>query len=157
MDGTDQDHADPHDYRWIIEEDRTFYIDPNCRRIQYRGLPDDSVLRRFGTNFHTSYMPVVAQGCTGRLSCESGQTGLARRTAPRCAISATAFAAPDATQQTPVLIPARSLSIRPSATTSRFCRAMRDRIRGHAMGGSADHRDRLRAWQTGCNGALSSP
>src|SRR6202011_2674391 len=25
-------------------------------------------------NFHTSYMPVVATGCTGTLSCESGQT-----------------------------------------------------------------------------------
>ena len=28
----------------------------------------------FGTNFHTSYMPVVATGCTGALSCESGQS-----------------------------------------------------------------------------------
>ncbi len=27
-----------------------------------------------GTNFHTSNMPFVAQGCTGPLSCETGQT-----------------------------------------------------------------------------------
>jgi hypothetical protein len=28
----------------------------------------------FGVNFHTSYMPLVATGCTGPLSCESGQS-----------------------------------------------------------------------------------
>src|SRR5262249_41310548 len=28
------------------------------------------------TNFHTSYMPVVAQGCVGTTSCEDGQTVL---------------------------------------------------------------------------------
>src|SRR2546430_6212612 len=32
------------------------------------------IVPTFGTNFHTSYMPVVAAGCTGPLSCESGQT-----------------------------------------------------------------------------------
>ncbi len=26
----------------------------------------------FGTNFHTSYMPLVATGCTGPMSCEEG-------------------------------------------------------------------------------------
>ena len=66
------------DYRWIIEEDRTFYVDPNCQanplpatcpRATSQGTP-----AIFGTNFHTSYMPIVAQGCTGPLSCESGQT-----------------------------------------------------------------------------------
>ena len=30
----------------------------------------------FGVNFHSSYMLVVAQGCTGPISCESGQTML---------------------------------------------------------------------------------
>ena len=67
------------DYRWIIEEDRTFYIDPNCTT---NPLPSNcptisSTVTSplvFGTNFHTSYMPVVATGCTGPLSCESGQT-----------------------------------------------------------------------------------
>ena len=54
------------DYRWIIEEDRTFNIVPN---------PTTSN-QNFGTNFHTSYMPVVASGCVGVVACESGQTVL---------------------------------------------------------------------------------
>ena len=57
------------DYRWIIEEDRTFYIDPSQQT-------NSSIVPIFGTNFHTSYMPIVAQGCTGPISCESGQTVL---------------------------------------------------------------------------------
>jgi Bacterial Ig domain len=57
------------DYRWIIEEDRTFYISPNPP-----ANTPGTVVPTFGTNFHTSYMPVVAQGCTGTLSCEGGQT-----------------------------------------------------------------------------------
>ena len=66
------------DYRWIIEEDRTFYVDPHCTT---NPLPTDcpkvtpsGAPAAFGTNFHTSYMPLVATGCTGPLSCESGQT-----------------------------------------------------------------------------------
>jgi len=66
------------DYRWIIEEDRTFFVDPNCTTnplpmtcptVTSQGAP-----AAFGTNFHTSYMPLVASGCTGPLSCETGQT-----------------------------------------------------------------------------------
>ena len=60
------------DYRWVIEEDRTFYIDP--ANTTNRG--GTTIVPTFGTNFHTSYMPLVAQGCTGDLSCESGQTVL---------------------------------------------------------------------------------
>ena len=65
------------DYRWIIEEDRTFYVDPNCTtNPPPTGCPTaaSGIVPTFGTNFHTSYMPVVATGCTGTLSCESGQT-----------------------------------------------------------------------------------
>ena len=65
------------DYRWIIEEDRTFYIDPACqvnsttnRPATCPPLPVPSI----GTNFHTSYMPVVASGCVGQFACEFGQT-----------------------------------------------------------------------------------
>jgi hypothetical protein len=67
------------DYRWIIEEDRTFYIDPKCqinstdpavRPSTCPPLPVESL----GYNFHTANMPVVAQGCTGPVSCEGGQT-----------------------------------------------------------------------------------
>ncbi len=59
------------DYRWIIEEDRTFYVDPN--NTTNTGAAGSTSVPTFGVNFHTSYMPVVATGCTGQLSCESGQ------------------------------------------------------------------------------------
>src|SRR5262249_26090521 len=65
------------DYRWIIEEDRTFYIDPT--KTTNPG-PTGPIVPVLGVNFHTSYMPVVAQGCTGSLSCESGQTLLGAST-----------------------------------------------------------------------------
>jgi len=65
------------DFRWIMEEDRTFYINPACTtNPPPAGCPSSAsgIVPTFGTNFHTSYMPVVAAGCTGDLSCESGQT-----------------------------------------------------------------------------------
>lgn len=67
------------DYRWIIEEDRTFFIDPKCqinstnpalRPSTCPPLPVESL----GYNFHTASMPVVAQGCVGKASCEDQQT-----------------------------------------------------------------------------------
>jgi len=77
LDGADHKTLIP-DYRWVIEEDRTFYIDPNCTT---HPLPAGctpfgaaGIVPTFGTNFHTSNMPVVATGCTGPLSCEGGQT-----------------------------------------------------------------------------------
>jgi hypothetical protein len=78
LDGTTKDPTKPiTDYRWIIEEDRTFYVDPNCTtNPPPAGCPTaaSGIVPTFGTNFHTSYMPLVATGCTGDLSCESGQT-----------------------------------------------------------------------------------
>ncbi|HEY0745101.1 MAG TPA: choice-of-anchor D domain-containing protein [Steroidobacteraceae bacterium] len=65
------------DYRWVIEEDRTFYIDPKCTtNPPPAGCPTigNGLVPTLGVNFHTSNMPFVAQGCTGPLSCESGQT-----------------------------------------------------------------------------------
>ena len=73
------------DYRWIIEEDKTFWVDPNCTTnssITTPGCPSvvggagttGSTIPTFGVNFHTSNMDFVAQGCTGPLSCEGGQT-----------------------------------------------------------------------------------
>ena len=67
------------DYRWIIEEDRTFYVDPKCTtNPPPSGCPGASsgIVPTFGVNFHTSNMPFVAQGCTGPQSCEAGQTVL---------------------------------------------------------------------------------
>jgi hypothetical protein len=58
------------DYRWVIEEDKTFYIDPT--KTTNNG--GSTVVPTFGVNFHTSHMEYVAQGCTGQLSCEGGQT-----------------------------------------------------------------------------------
>src|SRR2546429_5801750 len=71
------------DYRWDIEEDRTFYVNPNCTTnppaagcpgATTAGLGTTGIVPTFGTNFHTSYIPLVAAGCTGQLSCEGGQT-----------------------------------------------------------------------------------
>ncbi len=69
VDGADKTTAIT-DYRWIIEEDRTFFIDPT----KTTNTGGTTIVPTFGTNFHTSFMPVVATGCTGALSCESGQT-----------------------------------------------------------------------------------
>jgi hypothetical protein len=55
------------DYRWIIQEDLTFKVDPT-------GTPSIST-RTLGTSFHRSHMPVVATGCVGSVSCGSGQQG----------------------------------------------------------------------------------
>jgi hypothetical protein len=71
------------DYRWIIEEDKTFWVDPNCTTnssITTPGCPSivgpsgQSTIPVFGVQFHTSNMDFVAQGCTGPQSCEGGQT-----------------------------------------------------------------------------------
>ena len=57
------------DYRWIIEEDQTIPIDANVETTS-----TETPVRNAAINFHTSHMPVVAQGCVGPVSCESGQT-----------------------------------------------------------------------------------
>ena len=63
------------DYRWVIEEDETFFVDPNRTNTCPLGSTTcTAIVPTFGTNFHTSYMRFVAQGCTGPLSCEGGQT-----------------------------------------------------------------------------------
>ncbi len=70
------------DYRWVIEEDKTFYVNPalHDEHQQRRRVPGcvsptaTSVPPTFGVNFHTSHMEYIAQGCTGTastdLSCE---------------------------------------------------------------------------------------
>ena len=98
------------DYRWVIEEDRTFFVDPGCTAnpppatSAATGLPcanaSTGVLPTFGTNFHTSHMNLVAQGCTGPLSCESGQTLLG---APAVCDVGDGACRTTGTQETPVL------------------------------------------------------
>ena len=53
---TDPDGGPVTSYRWILQEDVTYHMDPNAP-------PDPSDM--LSVNFHKSYMPVVAQGCTG--------------------------------------------------------------------------------------------
>ena len=79
------------DYRWIIEEDKTFYIDPGCTSnpapatSSVTGLKciqtGSGTVPILGVNFHSSDMTYVAQGCTGPQSCESGQTVLGQAAA----------------------------------------------------------------------------
>ena len=53
------------DYRWVIEQDMTYHSAP--------GVTTPTPQQTLATSFHRSYMPVVASGCTGPLSCETGQ------------------------------------------------------------------------------------
>jgi len=88
LDGQDKTTAIT-DYRWIIEEDRTFFVDPNCSaNPPPAGCPTaaSGIVPTLGTNFHTSYMPYVAQGCTGPLSCEYGQTAFNPATGTHTAV-----------------------------------------------------------------------
>jgi hypothetical protein len=54
------------DYSWVIEEDTSFYTTP--------GVSTPPPTTTIGTSFHKSYMPLVASGCTGPISCGVGQT-----------------------------------------------------------------------------------
>jgi hypothetical protein len=101
------------DYRWIIEEDRTFWVDPNCTTntsISTAGCPGvvpgpagTTTVPAFGVNFHASTMPFVAQGCTGPLSCESGQTMLDTRATVPGATAGTTVPNPTLGQHIPAV------------------------------------------------------
>jgi hypothetical protein len=66
------------DYKWIIEQDLTYYVDPNCQQYGPGGTKPATCPAGFpptlGTQFHASYMPVIASGCTGPQSCGRGQS-----------------------------------------------------------------------------------
>jgi hypothetical protein len=87
---TPTDHTlDITDYRWVIEEDRTFYVDPACQINDPSGKLRPSTcpplpVQSQGYSFHTSTMGVVAAGCTGPVSCEQGQTINGGATAVAC-------------------------------------------------------------------------
>jgi hypothetical protein len=88
------------DYKWIIEQDLTFPIDPACQVNSATSGTAQSPVRPAGcpqtagapptpaTNFHTSFMPVIAEGCTGPQSCSRGQT--VYDPAPNCATTGNA-------------------------------------------------------------------
>ena len=98
------------DYRWIIEEDKSFYIDPGCTSnpppgtSTVTGLPctklTTGTVPILGVNFHTSDMTFVAQGCTGSVSCEFGQTVLG---APAVCDVGNGACRTTATSKTPVM------------------------------------------------------
>ena len=103
--GANADTGQINDYRWIIEEDRTFYVDPKCqvnstdvslRPASCPPLPVQSL----GYNFHTSYMPIIAAGCVGTVSCEAGQSFGGGTTAVACDLGNGACRA--AAQKTPL-------------------------------------------------------
>lgn len=56
--------ADITAYRWLVQEDTSFQVDP---------ANPAPLLEIQSLNFHKSYMPVIAQGCVG--SCEAAQGG----------------------------------------------------------------------------------
>jgi Bacterial Ig domain/Abnormal spindle-like microcephaly-assoc'd, ASPM-SPD-2-Hydin len=130
------------DYRWIIEEDRTFYINPGCtQNPPPAGCPTATagIVPTLGTNFHTSYMPYVAQGCTGPQSCEGGQTVLGQ---PSVCDVGNGLCRPDTTgngftQVTPdqvALDPTKHyyISVLPGDSANPFYAASAN---GHGMGG----------------------
>jgi hypothetical protein len=80
------------DYKWIIEQDLTYPINPACQVNNGAGSTAPAGCPALGpggvpptpaTNFHTSFMPVIAEGCTGPQSCSRGQT--VYDPAPNCA------------------------------------------------------------------------
>jgi hypothetical protein len=151
VDGRDKTTAVT-DYRWIIEEDRTFYINPNCTsNPPPAGCPTSGsgIVPTFGTNFHTSYMPVIAAGCvgpTGAIACESGQTLLG---VPAVCDVGNGVCRTDATQQTPLdpsmvhLDPTKHyyISVLPGDAANSFenlngCLSNPTPSCGHGMGGA---------------------
>ncbi len=100
------------DYRWIIEEDTTFH-NSLIRKLWRRRLSNTLAL-----NFHKSYMPVVAQGCTGANSCGTGQSLWALRQPAMVS----AFA-PPRRRNSQLSLLTRFTWIRTSTTSSRCCRA----------------------------------
>ncbi|MBI3562981.1 MAG: choice-of-anchor D domain-containing protein [Gammaproteobacteria bacterium] len=58
------------DYSWTIEEDLTYYHDP----LNPTGVGNGTPPMSLATNFHRSYMPLVASGCTGPRSCGDTNT-----------------------------------------------------------------------------------
>src|SRR4029077_4028785 len=66
------------DYKWIIEQDLTFKIDPACQQNGPGGTKPSTcppgVPPTLATTFFSDYSPVIASGCTGPQSCERGQS-----------------------------------------------------------------------------------
>jgi IPT/TIG domain len=139
------------DYRWVIEEDRTFFVDPNCAQNPLpSGCPGagSGVVPAFGTNFHTSFMPLIATGCTGTESCAASQTVLGTQ------VEQPAFSSPgdialcgSVPANTPCLDPQKRyyISVLPGDAAQPFiagyagapdCTGASGGVCGHGMGGA---------------------
>ena len=70
------------DYRWIIEEDKTF-LHRSQRRLISNPTTGTTVVPTLGVNFHTSYMPFIAQGCTGALVLRGWANGAGQQSRVR--------------------------------------------------------------------------
>ena len=130
------------DYRWIIEEDKTVFVDPSQTMNKGTASAPTPLL---GVNFATSHMDFVAQGCTGTLSCESGQTIInpanGQHVQAVCDVGNGACRT-TATQQTPVL-PSQVvldpnkryyISVLPGDAANPFNTG--NAVTGHSMGGA---------------------
>ncbi|MBI1425266.1 MAG: hypothetical protein GC149_17605 [Gammaproteobacteria bacterium] len=62
------------DYSWVIEEDKTYYADPNNPSGTGTTTGNTTPPQSVSTNFHQSFMPLVAAGCTGPRSCGDANT-----------------------------------------------------------------------------------
>lgn len=110
------------DYKWTIEQDTTWPADPTQGLAATTGTPDQSL----GTNFHKSYMPVIATGCTGPLSCGDSQSVGGNQVAP----------APRSYPQDAVL----PIDTTPNSTNNRFYVSILPGDAGgggHTIGGSS--------------------
>jgi len=76
--------AGPVDYRWVIEEDRTFHTP--------LGTALAANTKTLATSFFNSYMPVIASGCTGPISCQTANQKVA---GTAVAADATRYVTPD--------------------------------------------------------------
>jgi len=107
----------PKRFRWIIEEDRTFYVDPTTTTTTAARHDDLSNLR---SHFHTSYMPVLGAGLRWTDRLEAARVF---RACCRCATPPLAFCSPGA--QKTAVDPSQVIWIPQSATTSRSARRRR--------------------------------
>lgn len=62
------------DYSWVIEEDKTYYADPTNPSGSGTTTGNTTPPQSISTNFHQSFMPLVAAGCTGPRSCGDANT-----------------------------------------------------------------------------------
>ncbi len=74
LDTQDKSAIPDNDYSWVIEEDNTWFADPTNPSGTGTSAGVVTPPQSVSTNFHKSFMPVVAAGCTGPRSCGDANT-----------------------------------------------------------------------------------